>query len=63
MASFQRNAGNAEDFYLIVGFQVGSKDNIVDIKTLEVNGSEWHNLIFPTIEFTVGPKSLSKKVN
>ena len=31
LADFRRNATNTEDFYLIVGFWEGQKDNIVDI--------------------------------
>lgn len=44
MASFQRNAENKDDFYLIVGFWKGSKENIVSIETLYIIGSEWHKL-------------------
>jgi hypothetical protein len=44
MASFIRNASNLDDFYLIVGFWQGSKDNIVSIETLFISGQEWHNL-------------------
>lgn len=44
MASFQRNAENTDNFYLIVGFWEDSKDNIVSIETLYVQGNEWHSL-------------------
>lgn len=44
MASFQRNAENTDNFYLIVGFWEGSKDNIVSIETLYIQGDEWHQL-------------------
>lgn len=44
MASFLRNATNTDSFYLIVGFWEGSKDNIVTIETLFVDGDEWHTL-------------------
>ena len=44
MASFMRNASNTDNFYLIVGFWEGSKDNIVAIETLFIDGNEWHDL-------------------
>ena len=44
MASFTRNASNTDDFYLIVGFWNGEKDNIVSIETLFISGKEWHEL-------------------
>ena len=44
MASFTRNASNTDDFYLIVGFWRGEKENIVEIKTLFISGNEWHEL-------------------
>lgn len=44
MASFTRNASNTDDFYLIVGFWEGTKDNIVAIETLFIPGAEWHSL-------------------
>lgn len=44
MASFVRNAANTDDFYLIVGFWEGQKDNIVSIETLFISGQEWHDL-------------------
>lgn len=44
MASFMRNAANTDDFYLIVGFWEGTKDNIVKIETLFILGDEWHKL-------------------
>lgn len=44
MASFMRNAANEDSFYLIVGFWEGSKDNIVTIETLFIDGMEWHQL-------------------
>lgn len=44
MASFMRNASNTNSFYLIVGFWEGSKDNIVKIETLFIDGEEWHQL-------------------
>ena len=44
MASFMRNATNTDNFYLIVGFWENSKDNIVAIETLFINGDEWHQL-------------------
>lgn len=44
MASFIRNATNTDSFYLIVGFWEGSKDNIIAIETLFIDGSEWHQL-------------------
>lgn len=44
MASFVRNATNTDSFYLIVGFWEGSKDNIVAIETLFIDGAEWHQL-------------------
>lgn len=44
MASFIRNAENVDDFYLIVGFWEGNKDNIIAIETLFINGEEWHQL-------------------
>lgn len=44
MASFVRNANNTDDFYLIVGFWEGKKDNIVSIETLFIKGNEWHSL-------------------
>jgi len=44
MASFTRNATNTDDFYLIVGFWSGEKDNIVAIETLFISGNEWHEL-------------------
>lgn len=44
MASFERNAENTENFYLIVGFWKNSKDNIIEISTLFINGHEWHDL-------------------
>ena len=44
MASFTRNASNTDDFYLIVGFWDGTKDNIVAIETLFISGTEWHSL-------------------
>lgn len=44
MASFTRNASNTDDFYLIVGFWDGTKDNIVAIETLFISGAEWHSL-------------------
>lgn len=44
MASFTRNASNTDDFYLIVGFWEGTKDNIVAIETLFISGAEWHSL-------------------
>lgn len=44
MASFTRNAATTEDFYLIVGFWQGEKDNIVSIETLFISGKEWHEL-------------------
>ena len=44
MASFTRNASNTDDFYLIVGFWQGKKDNIVAIETLFISGTEWHEL-------------------
>ena len=44
MASFIRNATNTDNFYLIVGFWEGTKDNIVIIETLFINGDEWHEL-------------------
>ena len=44
MASFTRNAVNIDSFYLIVGFWEGSKDNIVAIETLFIDGTEWHQL-------------------
>lgn len=47
LADFRRNATNTEDFYLIVGFWEGQKDNIVDIQVLYISGDEWHEL-FPS---------------
>lgn len=47
MADYFRNAINEDDFYLIVGFWEGSKDNIVEEHCLFINGKEWHSL-FPT---------------
>lgn len=44
MASFMRNASNTDSFYLIVGFWEGTKDNIVAIETLFIDGDEWHQL-------------------
>lgn len=44
MASFVRNANNTDDFYLIVGFWEGEKDNITSIETLFIKGNEWHSL-------------------
>lgn len=44
MASFNRNAENTDNFYLIVGFWEGSKDNIVAIETLFIDGAEWHQI-------------------
>lgn len=44
MASFMRNASHVDSFYLIVGFWEGSKDNIVIIETLFIDGNEWHTL-------------------
>ena len=44
MASFVRNAINTDSFYLIVGFWEDSKDNIVTIETLFIDGAEWHQL-------------------
>ena len=44
MASFIRNAENTNSFYLIVGFWEGTKDNIVTIETLFIDGNEWHQL-------------------
>jgi hypothetical protein len=44
MASFVRNANNTDDFYLIVGFWEGEKDNIIGIETLFIKGDEWHSL-------------------
>lgn len=44
MASFMRNASNTDDFYLIVGFWSGEKDNIVALETLFISGEEWHSL-------------------
>lgn len=44
MASFERNATNKDSFYLIVGFWKDSKDNIVTIETLFIEGQEWHQL-------------------
>lgn len=46
LADFTRNALNKEDFYLIVGFWDGAKDNIVEEHVLFINGKEWHEL-FP----------------
>lgn len=44
MASFIRNATNTDSFYLIVGFWEETKDNIVTIETLFIDGTEWHQL-------------------
>lgn len=44
MASFERNATNKDSFYLIVGFWKDSKDNIITIETLFIEGQEWHQL-------------------
>jgi hypothetical protein len=44
MASFSRNAENTDSFYLIVGFWETTKDNIVTIETLFIDGSEWHQI-------------------
>jgi hypothetical protein len=44
MSSFIRNAYNTDDFYLIVGFWEGKKNNIVKIETLFISGTEWHEL-------------------
>lgn len=44
IASLQRNAENEEDFYLIVGFWKGNKENIISIETLYIIGNEWHQL-------------------
>lgn len=44
MASFLRNAQNTEDFYLIVGFWEGEKNNIVETYILFIPGEEWHKL-------------------
>ena len=44
MASFLRNATNTDSFYLIVGFWESSKNNIVTIETLFIDGIEWHSL-------------------
>ena len=49
MASFIRNANNTDDFYLIVGFWSGEKNNIVSIETLFIKGDEWHSLFDDTI--------------
>lgn len=44
MASILRNSQNMQNFYLIVGFWKETKDNIVEIVTLFINGEEWHKL-------------------
>lgn len=44
LASFVRNASNTDSFYLIVGFWEGTKDNIVNIETLFIDGTEWSKL-------------------
>jgi hypothetical protein len=49
MASFLRNATNTDSFYLIVGFWEGTKDNIISIETLFIDGTEWHQLFNETI--------------
>ncbi|MBR5504594.1 MAG: hypothetical protein IKV87_09180 [Methanobrevibacter sp.] len=49
MASFTRNASNTDSFYLIVGFWEGTKNNIVTIETLFIDGVEWHELFDESI--------------
>lgn len=44
LADYFRNSQITEDFYMIVGFWEGSKDNIVEIHLLKINGYEFHKL-------------------
>lgn len=44
LADYFRNSQITEDFYMIVGFWEGSKDNIVEIHLLQINGYEFHKL-------------------
>lgn len=47
MADYFRNAENTLDFILIVGFWQEVKTNIVEVRFLRINGSEWHELFPP----------------
>ena len=44
LADYFRNSQIEENFYLIVGFWQGTKDNIVEEHVLLINGAEYHKL-------------------
>ena len=44
LADYFRNNQIEEDFYLIVGFWQGTKNNIVEEHILLINGVEYHKL-------------------
>ena len=44
LADYFRNSQIEENFYLIVGFWQGTKDNIIEEYILLINGEEYHKL-------------------
>lgn len=44
LADYKRNATNEEDFYLIIGFWEGNKNNIVKIEKLFIRNDFWKTL-------------------
>lgn len=47
MADYFRNASKTEDFYLVVGFWSGTKENIIETHMLFIQCADWVDL-FPT---------------